>query len=152
MCMTEQERMTPWMYQSRLSPPFRERWEIISQLRDVIRELRPPGLEEFGLAAALEGFVARLRRERGDIAAVILDLEGNDVALPLTVSLPLFHAARESLRNALTHALARQIAINLRIQAEQAMLRVHDDGVGFDVPPSLGTLAHDGHFGLVCMV
>ncbi len=79
--------------------------EITAQLRGVLRDLRPPGLEEFGLTAALEGHVARLQRERGDdLPALILEMEGEDVALPLPASLLLFRAAQETLRNALEHA------------------------------------------------
>jgi len=123
--------------------------EITAQLRDLVRELRPPGLEEFGLIAAVEGYVADLRRARPEMPAVMLDMHGADTALPLAVSLPLFRAAQEALRNALEHARAQHLTLNLRVAPPEAVLVVQDDGAGFRVPASLSTLAYHGHYGLI---
>jgi len=123
--------------------------EVTAQLRDLVRELRPPGIEEFGLIAALDGYVADLQRVRLDMPAVALDMEAEDTMVPLAVSLPLFRATQEALRNVLEHAHARHVTLSLRVHAEDAVLSVRDDGVGFTAPASLGTLARAGHFGLV---
>lgn len=122
---------------------------ITAQLRDLVRELRPPGLEEFGLIAAVEGYVADLRRARPEMPAVTLDMQGTDTMMPLAASLPLFRAAQEALRNILEHAHARQVTLKLRVDAEAAVLSVRDDGVGFIIPASLDALARGGHFGLI---
>jgi len=123
--------------------------EITAQLRDLIREWRPPGLEEFGLIAALEGYMADLQRGRPDMPTVVLDMQGEDATLPLAVSLPLFRAAQEAVRNVLEYAHAQHITLRLRIDAEGGVLSVRDDGVGFTAPASLDALARAGHFGLV---
>jgi len=123
--------------------------EITAQLRDLVRDLRPPGLEEFGLIAALEGYVADLRRMRPEMPAVMLDMQGEEMTVPLAVSLPLFRAAQEALRNVLEHAHARHVTLSLRVDAADIVLSVHDDGVGFAVPAALDILARGGHFGLV---
>jgi len=123
--------------------------EITAQLRDLVRELRPPGLEEFGLIAAVEGYVADLRRARPEMPAVEIDAQGEDTTVPLAVSLPLFRAAQEARRNILEHAHAQHVALNLRVDTEDAVLGVHDDGVGFIIPASLDILARGGHFGLI---
>lgn len=127
----------------------REVQEITAQLRDLVRELRPPGLEEFGLIAALEGYVADLHRVRPEMPAVVLDAQGEETTVPIAVSLPLFRAAQEALRNVLEHAQARHVTLSLRVQAKDVVLNVRDDGVGFAVPASLGALARAGHFGLI---
>ncbi len=123
--------------------------EVTAQLRDLVRELRPPGLEEFGLSAALDGYVAGLRRLRPEMPAVALDMEGEDTMVPLAVSLPLFRAAQEALRNVFEHAHARQVTLGLRVNVEDAVLSVRDNGVGFIIPASLDALARGGHFGLI---
>ncbi len=123
--------------------------EITAQLRDLARELRPPGLEEFGLIMALEGYVADLQRIRPDMPAVALDMKGEDTTVPLAVSLPLFRAAQESLRNVLKHAYAQHVTLSLQVDAEDAVLSVRDDGMGFAVPASLSVLTQAGHFGLI---
>lgn len=124
--------------------------EMTAQLRDLVRDLRPPGLEEFGLIAALEGYAAQLQRERRwETPTIVLDTEGEGEALPLAVSLPLFRAAQEALRNVLDHADAKRVLLQLRVRATEALLTVRDDGVGFAVPDSLSTLVRANHFGLM---
>jgi len=125
---------------------------VVTQLRGLIGELRPAGLEEFGLATALEGYVARLQREGGpDMPDIHLELPEHDMQLPKSVALCLFRVAQEALRNALKHANARHISLYLCSSMSEVMLRVSDDGCGFQVPVSLGQLAHADHFGLVGM-
>jgi len=124
--------------------------DITAQLRDIVRGLRPPGLEEFGLETALDGYLAQVRRERPlGGPSIRLAVSGDAGVLPLSVSLPLFRAAQEALRNALEHASAQLINLELRIHDGQAVLSVRDDGKGFHVPDPLRAFAHQGHFGLI---
>jgi len=123
--------------------------EITARLRDHVRQLRPPGLEEFGLIAALEGYVVDLRQARPEMPTVVFDEQGTDTTMAISVSLPLFRAAQEALRNILEHANAQHVTLSIRIDAWGAVLSVRDDGVGFSVPSSLSNLARAGHFGLV---
>ncbi len=127
--------------------------KVVRQLRGQIRDLRPAGLEELGLTAALEGYVARLRREGGpDVPAIELDLDDDRLArLPEGAAVCLFRVAQEGLRNALKHARAERIQLTLRLHADEAVLRVQDDGCGFRVPARLSELAQRDHFGLVGM-
>lgn len=129
------------------------REEVLSvtrQLRGLIGELRPAGLEEFGLTTALEGYVARLQRETGaTIPKIHLDLAKIGPTLPMPIALCLFRTSQESLRNAIKHATAQQITIRLRLRADEIMLNVVDDGVGFRPPSSLSELGQHEHFGLI---
>ena len=122
---------------------------VVSQLRGLIRELRPAGLGELGLAAALEGYVARLQREATvSVPQIMLELDQR-VVLPEPVEICLFRAAQEALRNAMQHAHAKHVHIHLRNCHEHVELEVCDDGAGFRVPARLGEFASRGHFGLV---
>jgi len=124
--------------------------DVTAQLRDLIRDLRPPGLEEFGLLAALDGYVAGLRREAHQaMPEIALDMAGQDSDLPLSISLTLIRAAQEALRNTLDHAHARHVTLSVHVLPGKIVLSVHDDGVGFDVPSPLRRLIHDDHFGLI---
>lgn len=129
------------------------REEVLSvtrQLRGLIGELRPAGLEEFGLTTALEGYVARLQRETPvPIPTIHLDLAKIGPTLPMPIALCLFRTAQEALRNAIKHAQAQQITIRLRLRADEVMLNIVDDGIGFRLPHSLGELAQHDHFGLI---
>ena len=147
----------------------REVLGVATQLRRLIGELRPAGLEELGLTAALEGYVARLEREGGpEMPEIQLDLDKSGTALPEAVALCLFRAAQEALRNGLKHAQAEHIKVSLRLtpsfppdacpepsrrvggeQRGGAVLNVRDDGCGFRVPARLSELTQADHFGLV---
>lgn len=130
----------------------REILTVVSQLRSLIGEMRPAGLEELGLTAALEGYVACLQRERGGPPPLIyLDLDQSGTLLPEPVAICLFRVAQEALRNALKHAQAEQIDLRLRLLKQEAILTVRDDGCGFCVPTRLSVLTHNQHFGLVGM-
>ena len=125
---------------------------MVSQLRALIGELRPAGLEELGLPAALEGYVARLQREGGASApAIALDLVTHGRAIPGPVAYCLFRVAQEAVRNAVRHARARRVTVSLRVLRGVAVLGVRDDGCGFDLPASLSEYAHADHYGLVGM-
>jgi signal transduction histidine kinase len=123
---------------------------VVGQLRGVIGELRPPGLLELGLVAALEGYVASLRRH-GDpsLPAIVLAADDPWVGLPEPVALALFRIAQEAVRNAIRHADARTVCIRLRHEGGDVALEVEDDGRGFAMPARLNDLTRAGHFGLV---
>jgi signal transduction histidine kinase len=101
----------------------------LQEMRLLIFELRPPVLEEEGLAAALQ---ARLQAVEGRVGvATTLAVEG-DEALPPAVEAEFERITQEALNNALKHAQARRIAVDLRQDDRNVTLEIADDGVGFD--------------------
>lgn len=130
-----------------------EMLSVVTQLRGLIGELRPPGLEEFGVVTAIEGYVSRLRREaqnsRRYIPDIYLDLPTESLELSRTVALCLFRTTQEAIRNALKHANANSINIRLQVKPGEVALCVSDDGDGFSVPSDLSKLALHEHYGLI---
>lgn len=128
----------------------REVLATADQLRAVIGRLRPAGLTELGLAWALRDYVARVQRTiPGGGPRLRLHIGTPVPELAPEVSLCLFRCAQEALRNALRHAQASVVVVELRIANDQARLIVEDDGCGFQVPRRLSELAQTDHFGLV---
>lgn len=126
--------------------------EVVAQLRALLGELRPAGLEELGLTTALEGYVARLQREAGPHSPEItLDVDQDSLDLPLPVARCLFRVAQEGLRKAMHHAQPSHVGVQLRLTEDIATLIIRDDGRGFSVPSSLTVLTQSNHFGLVGM-
>ena len=123
--------------------------EVVERLRRIVGGLRPAGLEELGLVAALEGYAAHVRRKEAGVGlAVALDLDPAGATLPPDLTRAFFRVAQEGLRNVRRHAGATRVGLTLRVDAAWATLRVEDDGRGF-APPAPGILARTGHFGLV---
>lgn len=122
--------------------------EVVQQLRELISDLRPPGLEEFGLEAALEGLLDKMRRQSGPNGPK-LELTCADVGeLPDAVSVCLFRVVQESVTNVIKHAEAARARIDLSSHNGHIELAVKDDGRGFEVPTRLEKLAREERFGL----
>lgn len=115
----------------------------IEEVRRFSRALRPLYLEELGLVPALE----MLAREAG----ATFHVTGDHRHLPAEKELALYRVAQAALNNALRHAHARSVAVELAFAEEGVTLRVRDDGVGFVIPEHFTDLARAGHFGLMGM-
>lgn len=104
-------------------------------VQDLIRELRPPGLDEFGLAAAIEHCVETWR-SRLQGARVELDCDASIDTLPEIHTLAVYRLVQEALTNVARHARARAVAVRVQCEPEfttaPMILRVsiEDDGVG----------------------
>lgn len=123
---------------------------VTTQLREMIGELRPAGLEEFGLGSALEGFVNLLQRQMGQtLPKIDIQIEQGDRQLPNSVAICVFRVSQEALRNIIRHANATYIGIKLSINEHEVALDIIDNGLGFTVPSRLSELTKDNHFGLV---
>jgi len=104
---------------------------ITRQIRDIMAELHPPELEDYGLAVALETYAERAA-SRGNLK-LIADLP--DLApppLPSDVRIALFRAAQEVITNVLKHADSTQLEVSLEESDGRIRLRVEDDGQGFE--------------------
>ena len=121
---------------------------IVSELRQICSDLRPPTIDHHGLPAAIESFALEWA-ERNNIN---LHLEIDPVfgRLPETTELSMFRIIQEGLNNIRKHAAARHVRLSLqRTSAASLLVRLEDDGVGFSAPKDLASLSTSKHFGLV---
>lgn len=112
----------------------------VRTLRAMTRELYPADLEELGLCAALDRLADPLREAGIDVT--VRGVGGH--TLPRDTATMLYRVGREALLNALKHAGAGSVDLSLDEEDHHTVLRVHDDGCGFDAAAA----APDGHFGL----
>jgi two-component system, NarL family, sensor histidine kinase LiaS len=104
------------------------------ELNVLIHEMRPAALEGKGLADALREYV-RDWSQRAEIPAGVHVRGKREV--PLEVEQALFRVAQEALANVAKHSGAENVEVDLIYNAESLMLRITDDGSGFD-PASPG--------------
>ena len=116
-------------------------------VRQIARGLRPPEIEDVGLATAIRSHV-RNQFAHADVT-VSLELAEVDEALDVEERLALYRIVQEALSNVLRHAGADRVGIELRRDAERLVLEVMDDGRGFD-PEQVGNEGSPG-LGLVGM-
>ncbi|MBD9730162.1 GAF domain-containing sensor histidine kinase [Streptomyces caniscabiei] len=119
--------------------------EAADELRAAVVELRPAGLDEDGLAATLRTQVHVL--DRAHSARVTFSGRGTR-ALPAAQEEAMLRVAQEALHNALRHSGAERVDVTLDRHGGGAVLRVTDDGDGFD-PQAVRRAGR--HLGLVSM-
>lgn len=134
-------------------PSQRELLERLSrELTDAVRRLRRSlfdrgarSLEPRGLGAAIEEYLTEVGPRPGFRWEVHAE---RGAARGDAAKLVLYRIAQEAMRNVRKHARARNVSVAVRRSREGTLLRVTDDGVGFD--PELAGRAAD-HLGLVSM-
>ncbi|GFO61290.1 hypothetical protein GMST_36150 [Geomonas silvestris] len=103
--------------------------EINGAVRNLMVELHPLPLEEFGLAGAITDFAKQFSKRTG--LALSLRLSPVLPRLPAQAELALFRITQEALNNVLKHAAATEVRISLDIKGALLHLSIRDDGQGF---------------------
>ena len=97
---------------------------ILDDLRDVVQRLRPAALDELGLTNALSALSRTIEQQTGiEIIRRLGDLNGR---LPPITSLVVYRVAQEAMTNAVRHAPASAIHLELEPRARELRLRVSD--------------------------
>ena len=105
--------------------------EALREMRLLIFELHRPELEKGGLAAALQARLDAVERRGGMHAE--LSVDGIE-QISRSIQAELYNIAQEALNNALKHAHAKSIRIQLRFEPAETVMEISDDGVGFEPP------------------
>lgn len=106
----------------------------IADLRRLVDGLRPPSLDQMGLAGALREQVDRLSAARADDGAVTLSftvVPERLPALPAAVEVAAYRIVMEALANAVRHAGARRLRVRLTVD-DRLSVEVADDGRGLE--------------------
>ncbi|MFC5139175.1 sensor histidine kinase [Actinomycetospora rhizophila] len=111
---------------------------LLTDVRRLVHDLRPPALDELGLLGALR---AQARRLSGDGLAITVDGEPGE--LPAAAEVAAFRIASEALTNVVRHAGATHATVTLDRRPERLVVTVADDGrgIGTDVVAGVGTLS-----------
>ncbi len=106
----------------------------MKQVRNVMADLRPIALDDYGLIAALRTYAEPFSTRHG----VPVTVSGKEPAprLPSAAETALFRIAQEALTNVAKHARARSIEVRLVTDNGRVELTISDDGIGFDPGPA----------------
>lgn len=116
----------------------------LDEARAAIGGLRPPVLDDLGLAGGL----ASLARS---IPQLEIEMELVDERLPEHVEIALYRIAQECLQNITKHAKATLARLRFQVYRGTAWLEVVDDGVGFDAGAPASGDEHSGGYGMQSM-
>lgn len=116
--------------------PLEEAQEAIrtnlDEVRRIAQELRPEALDHLGLASAVNN-LARAFARRTNVA-VERHIDPQLGELDSSVELVLYRVAQESLTNVARHSNATQVRLDLSRNGNSVVLRLADNGEGFDEP------------------
>ncbi|MEW6426411.1 MAG: PAS domain-containing protein [Thermodesulfobacteriota bacterium] len=138
----------PERFHARLDDSVQMVEEMVGQVRSVMTELRPPLLDDYGLLACLQ-WLGRRFADRTDVAITVTGEEPRP-RLASARETAIYRIAQEALTNAVRHAGARRISLSLLETGDSLLLKVEDDGRGFDPEATPGQDA-DAGLGLVGM-
>ena len=115
----------------------------LAEMRALIFELRPESLEREGLVSALHKQADAVTARH----AIVVHLSAAaEPEVTLAAKEALYRIAQEALQNVAKHARARSVEVTLEQIESEVILRIQDDGRGFDADRSF-----PGHLGLHSM-
>jgi signal transduction histidine kinase len=121
----------------------------VHQLRTALFELRPLALETQGLQAALEVFLERRQKEIEGVTNLKLiaprGLSRQDDKVETTI----FAIAQETVNNAIKHAQANNIVVELTETPDNVYAVIRDDGKGFNVQEVMNNYEQRGSLGMI---
>ena len=103
---------------------------IINGMREIIYNLRPMSLDNLGLAVTIDAYCLQLKKNN-DIE-VIFQNETTEPEMPAIWKVTLYRILQEACCNILKHAKASRIEIELFREKEKLVLKIRDNGIGFD--------------------
>ena len=106
-----------------------ETQRAITDLRRLVYGLRPPALDELGLAGSLREHIGLLQCAAPALAVSLDTPAGGLAGLPPAVELACYRIVTEALTNIARHAHATQCSVRLHID-HHVCVEVRDDGVG----------------------
>ena len=123
--------------------------QLLDGTNRLIYELRPTLLDDMGLIAATRWLITNILEEAG--VTVTFKTVGTVRRLDPQVETTLFRVIQEAVNNIARHAEAKKASIRLLFKKNSVMVRVKDNGPGFDVDEALRSKERPRGLGLLGM-
>jgi PAS domain S-box-containing protein len=125
--------------------------ESIKAVRDVSYDLRPPALDEMGLIETLVQYCNNFTEDNG-IKVDFCSAGMKNLKLDFDTEINLYRLIQEGLTNIKKHADADHVTIRLVAAFPDIILRIKDNGKGFDVQKRMAMLTNEKRMGIHSMV
>ncbi|HCG98298.1 MAG TPA: hypothetical protein DE036_00365 [Actinobacteria bacterium] len=120
--------------------------DVLQEIRQVSRDLRPSIIDQLGLLPAVEWLVEQQKAEHGLDAS--LSIKGEERRFSEEQEVTLFRIIQEALRNVVRHAEATEVRVAIVFKETETVVSIIDNGSGFELPESLGELSRLGKLGV----
>lgn len=107
--------------------------QMVTDIRRLVYELRPPALDELGLLEALQSHIAQMSGING-LQILITSNPDPLPSLPAAIEVALYRIVLEGITNVTRHAQAQNCTVRFQLievnQRSELILTIHDDGIG----------------------
>jgi signal transduction histidine kinase len=103
---------------------------LLDTIHEIAGRIRPSLLDDLGLKDAVQSFLSDYEHRTGITVSADLNFEPSD--LPANVSENIYRIMQEALTNVAKHALASAVSVRVSRMNDRIMLRVRDNGIGFE--------------------
>jgi signal transduction histidine kinase len=131
MAMAEMKGITDAEFMNKVKTTYSFAVHAGYEIVRLMKELRPTLLDELGLAAAIHRYAKDSLQAKG--INVVAEFSGMEERLPPEIEVTLYRVAQGLIGNILEHSEAKNVSIKLERSANECILRIEDDGRGFDV-------------------
>jgi len=144
--------------QPEIAPEVRERafklseilQKTIMTIRDMTYDLRPPSLDQLGLVSTVYQYCEDFAEQSG-ISVDFHSAGMDNLQLDSSIEINVYRLIQEGLNNIKKHADAENVLIRLVASSPDVILRIEDDGSGFDVKERMARASHEKRMGLRSM-
>ncbi|MCU0369437.1 MAG: ATP-binding protein [Cyclobacteriaceae bacterium] len=102
----------------------------ISEIKSIIYDLTPPGLQFFGLSAGIQNYLTIIKKNSS--IDIKYEFQGEELKDPHTGGM-IFRIVQELVTNSIKHARCSEIGINIYTAHDAITLHYTDNGKGFDM-------------------
>ena len=103
--------------------------DVSRTVRNLMVDLCPPYLNDFGLAKAIRWYASEYVDRTG--IAVVVNIDHGFPMLSVMEEVTIFRIIQEALNNVLKHAVAKKVSIDLDSNDDSTRISINDDGRGF---------------------
>lgn len=121
----------------------------LEEIRKIIFNLRPMALDDLGLVPTLRKFVQDF--EDKTKIHTVFELTGKENRMPSAMEAAIYRLVQEAFANALKHAIASNVSLDMVYQPNTVTITVIDNGVGFQSELVENHVSRNSHFGLLGM-
>ena len=119
-------------------------------MRDLSYELHPPGMDQLGLVRTVYQYCEDFA-EKNNVSVDFYTAGMKDLKLDFDTEINLYRLIQEGLNNIKKHAEADHVIIRLVASSPNIILRIEDNGQGFDVARRLARSFKEKRLGLSSM-
>ncbi|MEE0863331.1 MAG: histidine kinase [Lachnospiraceae bacterium] len=104
--------------------------EAISEMRNIIYDLRPMSFDDLGLNVTLESFINDVKSRTN--MEIRFNVEGTPNVLPSIMQLTIFRVVQEATNNSIKHSKGKKLDIVFKYDSDNIYLNIKDDGIGIE--------------------